>query len=140
MRERHYKKLSKKEKAKIVSRVLAGESIAEVSRRAKVAESSIKNWLANEEINPDKEYALKYRQEHPWIGMKKKGFKEVDPSPEGVPEVTTSDPNELKKENKDLRKKIAYLEDKNLYLETLYELISTRPSEVSKKKDSKQSL
>lgn len=137
MSRKQYKKISKKEKAKIVSRVVAGESIAEVSRRTKVAESSIKNWLGNEEINPDKEYALKYKEEHPWMSMKKKGFKEVDPSPEGIDEVTTTDPVELKKENKDLRKKIEYLEDKVLYLETLYELIGTKPSEVSKKKDSK---
>ena len=140
MREKHYKILSKKEKAKIVSRVIAGESIREVSRATKVSKSSIINWLGNEEINPDREYALKYKEEHPWMGMKKKGFKEVDPSPEGIPEVTTTDPVELKKENKDLRKKISYLEDKNLYLETLYELISTKPSEVSKKKDSKRFL
>lgn len=31
---------------------------------------------------------------------------------------------ELKKMNRDLRKKSAYLEDKVLYLETLYELIT----------------
>lgn len=66
--------------------------------------------------------------------MRKKGFKEVDPSPEGIDEVTTTDPVELKKESKDLRKKIAYLEDKVRYLETLYELMATKPSEVSKKK------
>ena len=116
MREKHYKKLSKKEKAKIVLRVLAGESIRELSRATKVASSSIIRWLENEEISPDREYALKYKDEHPWMGMKKKGFKEADPSPEGIPEVTTTDPVELKKENKDLRKKIEYLEDKVLYL------------------------
>lgn len=141
MRSRSYKKISKEKKAKIVSMVIAGESIAEVSRTTKTAESSIKNWLANEEINPDREYALKYKEEHPWLGkMKSKGFKETDPSPEGVPEVTTSDPEELRRENKDLRKKIEYLEDKVLYLEKLYELIGTMPSDVSKKKDSKPSF
>ena len=71
---------------------------------------------------------------------KEKAVKEVDPSPEGIEEVTTTNPIELKKENKDLRKKIAYLEDKVRYLETLYSLISTSPTEASKKKDSKRSL
>lgn len=137
MSRKQYKKISKEEKAKIVSRVVAGESVSEVCNDTKVAQSSLRTWLANEEINPDKEYALKYKEEHPWMSMKKKGFKEVDPSPEGIDEVTTTDPVELKKENRDLRRKIAYLEDKNLYLETLYELIGTKPSEVSKKKDSK---
>lgn len=134
-----YKKVPKEEKVRIVSMVIAGESISEVSRKTKTALSTIMAWLANEEINPDKEYALKYKEEHPWLGMKKKSFKEVDPSPEGIDEVTTTDPVELKKESKDLRKKIAYLEDKVRYLETLYELIGTKPSEVSKKKDSRQS-
>lgn len=41
MREKHYKKLSKKEKAKIVSMVIAGESIEEASRRTKTTSSSI---------------------------------------------------------------------------------------------------
>ena len=140
MREKHYKILSKKEKAKIVSRVIAGESVSEVSRATKVARTSIRNWLGNEEINPDREYALKYKEEHSWKGMKKKGFNQADPSPEGIPEVTTTDPVELKKENKDLRRKIEYLEDKVLYLEKLYELIGTKPSEVSKKKDSRLSF
>lgn len=140
MREKHYKKLSKKEKAKVVKMVLDGESISAVSRITGSAESSIKNWLGNEEINPDREYALKYKEERPWLGMKKKGFNQTDPSPEGVAEVTTTDPVELKKENNDLRRKIAYLEDKVLYLEKLYELIGTKPSEVSKKKDSRLSF
>ncbi len=135
----NYKKVPKEEKVRIVSMVLAGESIQEVARKTKTALSTIKAWLVNEKINTDKEYALKYKEEHPWLDMKKNGFKEVDPSPEGIDEVTTTDPVELKKENKDLRKKIAYLEDKVRYLETLYELIGTKPSKVSKKKDSRQS-
>lgn len=140
MREKHYKKLSKEEKVKIVSRVVAGESVSEVSKATKIAESTISSWLGNEEINPDREYALKYKEEHPWVGMKKKGFNQEDPSPEGIPEVTTSNPEELKKENRDLRRKVEYLEDKVLYLETLFELTGTKSSEVSKKKDSKQSF
>ncbi len=112
---------------------IARESIPEVSRKTKTALSAIKVWLVNEEINTDKEYALKYKEEHPWLGMKKNGFKEVDPNPEGIDEVTTTDPVELKKESKDLRKKIAYVEGKVRYFETLYEHIGTKPSEVSKK-------
>ncbi len=135
MSRKQYKKISRKEKEKTVSMVIAGESIAEVSRATKAAESSIKNWIANEEINPDREYALKYREEHPWLEkMKSKGFNQTDPSPDGIPEVTTTDPVELKKENKDLRKKIEYLEDKVLYLEKLYEILGTEPSEASKKR------
>ncbi len=134
MSRKQYKKILRKDKEKTVSKVIAGESIAEVSRATKAAESSIKNWIANEEINPDREYALKYREEHPWLGMKKKGFNQTDPSPDGIPEVTTTDPVELKKENKDLRKKIEYLEDKVLYLEKLYEILGTEPSEASKKR------
>lgn len=139
MRRGCYKKVSKEEKVRIVSLVLAGKGISETARSTKMSDTTLRTWLADETINPNKEYALKFREEHSWLGMKKKVFKEVDPSPEGIEEVTTTDPIELKKENKDLRRKIAYLEDKVVYLETLYSLISTSPTEVSKKKDSKRS-
>lgn len=52
--------------------------------------------------------------------------------------ASTLNPEELKKENKDLRKKIAYLEDKVAYLEALYKVIKEDASEVSKKKDLKR--
>lgn len=140
MRAKKYKRVATEEKIRIVSLVIAGESVTEVAKKARVPRSTLVMWIADERINPDKEYALRYRKEHPWMGKtKKKGFKEADPSPEGVKETTSSNPEELKKENKDLRRKIAYLEDKVLYLETLYELISESPDEVSKKKDFKQS-
>ncbi len=56
MREKHYKILAKKEKTKIVLRVLAGESISELSRITKVASSSIIRWLGNKKINPDSHF------------------------------------------------------------------------------------
>ncbi len=139
MRRGCYKKVPREEKVRIVSQVLAGKEVREVAKDTKTPVETLKAWIANETINPDREYALKYREKHPWLYMKKKGFNKVDPSPEGIEEVTTIDPVELRKENNGLRKKIAYLEDKIRYLETLYSLISTSPSEVSKKKDSRQS-
>lgn len=134
MRRGCYKKVSREEKVRIVSLVLAGKGIYETAKSTETADTTLRMWLANETINPDKEYALKFREEHSWLGMKKKAFKEVDPSLEGIEEVTTTNPIELKKENKDLRKKIAYLEDKVRYLETLYSLISTSPTGASRKK------
>lgn len=134
MRRGCYKKVSREEKVRIVSLVLAGKGIYETAKSTGTADTTLRMWLANETINPDKEYALKFREEHSWLGMKKKAFKEVDPSLEGIEEVTTTNPIELKKENKDLRKKIAYLEDKVRYLETLYSLISTSPTGASRKK------
>lgn len=50
-------------------------------------------------------------------------FDKKDPFTEEIPTTTTSKAEELKNENKDLRKKTAYLEDKNTYLQTLYEII-----------------
>lgn len=136
----HYTKLSKEEKVEIVSLVLSGTTIGEASRCTGIPATTISCWLANERINPDKEYAVRYRMEHPWTGrMKIKGFKKDEVLQEEVPETTTRDPDELRKENKDLRKKIAYLEDKVTYLEALYEVLQTSPDSVPKKKDLKQS-
>lgn len=42
-------------------------------------------------------------------------------------------PDELLRENKDLRKKIAYLEDKVAYLTELYKVISEEPEKILKK-------
>lgn len=50
-------------------------------------------------------------------------FDKKDPFTEEIPTTTTSKAEELKKENKDLRKKTAYLEDKITYLQILYEII-----------------
>lgn len=139
MREQ-YKKFSREEKIKVISMILAGKSLRNVEKETGVAKSTIREWISNTDINPDKEYALKYRQEHPWMDKRMRNtFNKKDPFTEEIPETTTNDPKELKKENRDLRKKIAYLEDKITYLQTLYEIISTNPSEVSKKKDFKQS-
>ena len=48
-----------------------------------------------------------------------------------------TNPEELARENRDLRKKVDYLEDKVAYLEQLYKIIKTKPEEVVKKKDLK---
>jgi predicted site-specific integrase-resolvase len=131
---------SKEEKVKAVSMILSGLRISEVSEINGIAASTITGWIADEKINPDKEYAIRYKMEHPWMNkMKVKNFKKDEELQEEVPETTTRDPDELRKENKDLRKKIAYLEDKIIYLEALYEVIQTSPDSVPKKKDLKQS-
>lgn len=136
----HYTKLSKEEKVEVVSLILSGTTIKEAARCKGVSEATISFWLADDRINPDKEYAVRYRMEHPWTGkMKIKGFKKEEALQKEVAETTTRDPDELRKENKDLRKKIAYLEDKVTYLEALYEVIQTSPVAVPKKKDLKQS-
>ena len=95
-----------------------------------------------QDINPDKKYAKEhqdyaYRRNH---GKLKKRKIQIprDPYPEGIEMASTLNPEELKKENKDLRKKIAYLEDKVAYLEALYKVIKEDASEVSKKKDLKR--
>ena len=75
MRRGCYKKVSREEKVRIVSLVLAGKGIYETAKSTGIADTTLRMWLANETINPDKEYALKFREEHSWLGMKKKAFK-----------------------------------------------------------------
>ena len=45
-------------------------------------------------------------------------------------------PDELLRENKDLRKKVAYLENKVACLTELYKVISEEPERIIKKNDS----
>lgn len=140
MKSEQYKKISNDEKVKAVSMILAGTSLRNVEKKTGVAKSTIREWVANADINPDKEYALKYRLEHPLMDKRMRtSFDKKDSFIEEISTTTTSNLEELKKENKDLRKKIAYLEYKITYLQTLYEIISINPLEVPKKKDLKQS-
>ena len=75
MRRGCYKKVSKEEKVRIVSLVLVGKGISETARSTKMSDTTLRTWLADETINPNKEYALKFREEHSWLGMKKKVFR-----------------------------------------------------------------
>ena len=133
---------TKEEKIEVVKKVLQGLPITKVSKQTGIAFTTINYWLSDEDINPDKKYAKEhqdyaYRRNH---GKLKKRKIQIprDPYPEGIEMASTLNPEELKKENKDLRKKIAYLEDKVAYLEALYKVIKEDASEVSKKKDLKR--
>lgn len=101
------------------------------AQQAGISEGLLRYWLANEDINPDKEYARELRSR-----LKVKPANRhipKDPFPSGVEVASVNNPEELQKENKDLRKKIAYLEDKVAYLTQLYEVIKEPPNKVSKK-------
>ena len=56
-----------------------------------------------------------------------------DPFPYGVEMASIRNPDELLRENKDLRKKVAYLENKVAYLTELYKVISEEPERITKK-------
>ena len=87
--------------------ILAGNSLRNVEKKTGVVKSTIREWVANTDINPDKEYALKYRLEHPWMDKRMRtSFDKKDSFTEEIPKRTTNNPEELKKENKDLRKKL----------------------------------
>jgi transposase len=129
-----YRKLSRKEKIKAVEDVNNGMRISEVAKILGIPKTTISNWLAKEEFNPDKEY-VRIRAERK--GSKKHAQK--DPFPEGVEMARNKDPQELERENRDLRRKNAYLEDKVAYLEALYEIIKESPDTISKKNDAGQS-
>jgi len=53
--------------------------------------------------------------------------------------ASRTSPDELAKENRDLRKKAAYLEDKVAYLEKLYELIDISSDKTAEKNVLRQS-
>ena len=101
MRSEQYKIISKDEKVKVVSKILAGTSLRNVEKKIGVAKSTIREWVANADINPDKEYALKYRLEHPWMDKwMGTSFDKKDHFTEEIPTTTTSNPEELKKKRK----------------------------------------
>ena len=129
-----YRKLSRQEKLEAVEAVNSGMRITEVARILGVPDTSISNWLAKDEFNPDKEY-VRIRAERKGVGRPAP----KDPFPEGVEMARSRDPQELEREIRDLRKKNAYLEDKVAYLQALYEIIKESPETISKKNDAGQS-
>ncbi len=109
----------------------------QTTKEAKISDGLLRYWLADEDINPDKDYARELRSR-----LKVKPAQRrvpTDPLPNGVEMASVNNPEELKRENKDLRKKIAYLEDKVAYLTELYKVISEEPEKISKKNDSSHS-
>ena len=92
-------------------------------------------WLSDDEFNPDKEYARTRREkkDNASRGSRVSIKKPKDPIPEGIVMAAKTNPEELARENRDLRKKVDYLEDKVAYLEQLYKIIKTKPEEVVKK-------
>lgn len=131
-----YKKIPLNEKRNVVEMVVNDHlSIAEAGRKTGLATSTIRAWLRNPETNQDAEYVRMLTERKRSEKVRGPG----DPLPEGVAVASRTDPDELERENRDLRRKVAYLEDKVGYLETLYSIIGEDPAEVPKKKDSKPS-
>jgi len=127
-----YRKRTLKQKRAIINQFYEnGRRWCETARKAGITTGLLRYWLANEDINPDKEYAWELRSR-----MKVKPRSRSLPTDlflSGVEMAPKTDPNELIRENKDLRKKIAYLEDKVAYLSELYKVISEDPEKTSKK-------
>ena len=118
---------------------MQAKSFKSVSIKYGVARSTLGGWLSDDEFNPDKEYARTRREkkDNASRGSRVSIKKPKDPIPEGIVMAAKTNPEELARENRDLRKKVDYLEDKVAYLEQLYKIIKTKPEEVVKKKDLK---
>ena len=134
-----YKKFTFEMKKKIVAEAMQAKSFKTVSIKYGVARSTLGGWLSDDELNPDKEYARTRREnkDNATRGSRISIKKPKDPIPEGIVMAAKTNPEELARENRDLRKKVDYLEDKVAYLEQLYKIIKTKPEEVVKKKDLK---
>ena len=124
-----YKKLPLSKKRKIVEEVMLGNSIAAVARKYGIPDTTVGSWLSNDEINPDKEYA-RARREKKAMGTEAKLKEPKDPIPEVIAVAAKTNPEELAKENSDLRRKNAYLEDEVAYLKKLYEVMFSFEMEV----------
>ena len=111
--------------------VEGGLTVTEAARRTDNSPATITAWLRDDDINPDKEYARLRRE--------RRKPKPIDPFPQGVSAVARTNPDELVAENRNLRRKVAYLEDKVAYLESLFNSVSKKPQEIPKKKDLRQS-
>jgi len=130
-----YRKLTLEQKQAIIKQFYENGRIwCETARQAGISTGLLQYWLADEDINPDKEYARAMRSRMKVKPPIRSLLK--DPFPSGVEMASVNNPDELLKENKDLRKKIAYLEDKVAYLAELYKVISEDPQKISKKNDS----
>lgn len=134
-----YKKFTFEMKKKIVAEAMQAKSFKSVSIKYGVARSTLGGWLSDDELNSDKEYARTRREkkDNASRGSRVSIKKPKDPIPEGIVMAAKTNPEELARENRDLRKKVDYLEDKVAYLEQLYKIIKTKPEEVVKKKDLK---
>ena len=123
-------------KKKIVAEAMQAKSFKSVSIKYGVARSTLGGWLSDDELKPDKEYARTRREkkDNASRGSRVSIKKPKDPIPEGIVMAAKTNPEELARENRDLRKKVDYLEDKVAYLEQLYKIIKTKPEEVVKKK------
>ena len=131
-----YKKFNRQEKIEAVELVNGGMRSTEVAEILGTSDTTISQWLAKDEFNPDKEY-VRIREQRKGTGRHPEP---KDPFPEGVEMASSRDPQELERENKDLRKKVAYLENKVAYLTALYKIINKNPEDVAKKNDAWQSL
>ena len=117
---------------------MLGSNIAAVARKYGTPYTTVLSWLSNDEINPDKEYA-RARREKKCMGTEAKLKEPKDPIPEVIAVAAKTNPEELAKENRDLRRKNEYLEDEIAYLKKLYEVMLKEKSEdAPKKKDSLQ--
>ena len=134
-----YKKFTFEMKKKIVAEAMQAKSFKSVSIKYGVARSTLGGWLSDDELNSDKEYARTRREkkDNASRGSRVSIKKPKDPIPEGIVMAAKTNPEEIARENRDLRKKVDYLEDKVAYLEQLYKIIKTKPEEVVKKKDLK---
>ena len=133
-----YKKFPIEKKREIVEEAMLGSNIAAVARKYGTPYTTVSSWLSNDEINPDKEYAGA-RREKKGKGTEAKLKEPKDPIPEVIAVAAKTNPEELAKENRDLRRKNEYLEDEVAYLKKLYEVMLKEKSEdAPKKKDSLQ--
>ena len=131
-----YKKFTFEMKKKIVAEAMQAKSFKSVSIKYGVARSTLGGWLSDDELNSNKEYARTRREkkDNASRGSRVSIKKPKDPIPEGIVMAAKTNPEELARENRDLRKKVDYLEDKVAYLEQLYKIIKTKKEEVVKKK------
>ncbi|MDD5973172.1 MAG: hypothetical protein PUC01_05625 [Spirochaetales bacterium] len=131
-----YKRVPFEMKKKIVSETMETGKFNVVARKYGIAHSTLGGWLSDDELNPDKEYARTRRENRVknLKGPRSKIRKPKDPIPEGIVMAAKTNPEDLARENRDLRKKVEYLEDKVAYLEKLYEIINKKPNEIVKKK------
>lgn len=133
-----YRKWTLEQKRAIANKFyLNNRNWQQTTGEANISNGLLMYWLADEDINPNKDYARELRSRMKVRPAQRKA--PTDPLPNGVEMASVNNPDELLRENKDLRKKIAYLEDKVAYLTELYKVISEEPEKISKKNGSSHS-
>ena len=102
-----YKKFTFEMKKKIVAEAMQAKRFKSVSIKYGVAFSKLGGWLSDDELNPDKEYARTRREKKDNASRGSRGSikKPKDPIPEGIVMAAKTNPEELARENRDLRKK-----------------------------------